>query len=221
MAELSQKNTFLGGEGDSWWSRNRKKLEADDHMEPVVAAVDGAGIAPREILEIGCSNGWRLNRMARKYGAAVAGIEPSGQAVADARSRFPAFDVVQGTADKLPFADARFDLVIYGFCLYLCDRADLFRIAAEGDRVLADGGHLVIYDFRVAHPYRRAYQPDPRMFSYKMDHAALFLANPSYSVVRLESFGAAGGLPVSEDDTVAVVVLKKRLDTAFPLRGES
>ncbi len=220
MTEISQKNVFLGGEGDCWWSRNRQKIKALDYAEPVIAAINGAGIIPRKILEIGCSNGWRLDRMARKYDARAAGIEPSAQAVSDACLHFPTLEIVQGTADNLPFTDGRFDLVVYGFCLYLCDRSDLFRIAAEGDRVLTDGGYLVVYDFRVTRPYRRAYQPDPRLFSYKMDHAALFLANPAYSLIQLDTFGTAGEVPLSEDDTVAVAVLKKNFRDAFPLRAD-
>ena len=35
-----------------------------------------------------------------------------------------------GTAKALPLVERSVGLLIYGFCLYLCDRDDLFRMAA-------------------------------------------------------------------------------------------
>ena len=45
-----------------------------------------------------------------------------------------------GTADKLPFEDQSVDILVYGFCLYLCDREDMFNIAAEANRVIKSSG---------------------------------------------------------------------------------
>ena len=66
------------------------------------------------------------------------GIEPSFKAVETACTS--GVNAVQGTADRLPYRDGLFDVVVFGFCLYLCDREDLFRIASEADRVLNDQG---------------------------------------------------------------------------------
>ena len=66
---------------------------------------------------------WRRHtpRLADCYG-----IEPSAQAVAAACAK--GINVMQGTADVLPFDNQSFDIVIFGFCLYLCDREDLFEL---------------------------------------------------------------------------------------------
>ncbi|MFZ0260417.1 MAG: hypothetical protein WAL36_10665 [Pseudolabrys sp.] len=61
----------------------------------------------------------------------------------------------RATADDLSaFGPDTIDLLIYGWCLYLCDREDLFKIVTEGDRILKDSGYLVVYDFHAAarHP---------------------------------------------------------------------
>ena len=71
---------------------------------------DNPIIAPHGVLEIGCSNGWRLEAIREKYGCDCLGIDP-------ADSQFPY--IFKGTADSLPYPDNQFDLVIYGFCLYL------------------------------------------------------------------------------------------------------
>ena len=109
-------------------------------------------------------------------------------------------------------------IFIYGFCLYLCDRRDLFRIVAEGDRVLMDGGHLVIYDFLVNEPHRRHYHHDTRVLSYKMDYTELFRANPVYRAISTQIVGAESGKEQLEDERIAVTILKKDVDKGFPLR---
>ncbi|MDO8533503.1 MAG: class I SAM-dependent methyltransferase, partial [Xanthobacteraceae bacterium] len=182
MSDEEQKKIFISGEGDAWFARNRMAIEktVKDKSDPVLMSIKELSVRPRDILEVGCANGWRLDLLAREYGAKGTGIDPSEEAITDGRRRFPALELRRGTADTLSFADGRFDLLIYGFCLYLCDRHDLFRIVAEGDRVLAEGGHLVIYDFLVNEPHRRIYHHDPRLVSFKMNYAALFYANPAY-----------------------------------------
>ena len=220
MSDIRQKNIFLASEGDAWFVRNRANLEgaANQRPDPVALAVEELSVRPGEILEIGCANGWRLDLLTREYGARGCGIDPSAQAIADGRRRFSTLDLSCATAELLPFGEARFDLLIYGFCLYLCDRRDLFRIVAEGDRVLADGGHLLIYDFFTNVPHRRIYHHDPRLVSYKMDYAALFCANPNYRLIANRRFGVDGGAPTSEDDALSVAVLKKNISAGFPLR---
>ena len=106
------------------------------------------------------------------------GIEPSKKAVNEAKQK--GLNVVEGTADNLPFQDNSFDIVIFGFCLYLCDREDLFRIAYEADRVLKNPGWLIIHDFFSIYPTKNPYHHVPGMFSYKMDYKTMFTWHPAY-----------------------------------------
>jgi ubiquinone/menaquinone biosynthesis C-methylase UbiE len=212
MEPESQKALFLSGEGDAWFERNKEALAAKDG-DPVVEAVRALP-RPRRLLEIGCSNGWRLNQLQAETGASCSGIDPSIHAIAAGRAAFARLDLQVGTAEALPFPDAQFDLLIYGFCLYLCDRRDLMRIAAEGDRVLAEGGHLIIYDFCTDSAYRNAYSHRLGYYCYKMDYATLFTWNPAYRMVshRLLSHGGTQNM----DDRVGVTVLRKSLQEAYP-----
>ena len=118
----------------------------------------------------------------------------------------------QGTAEALPFADASFDIVVFGFCLYLCDREDLFRVAAEADRVLKDPGWLVVSDFHDRSSSLRGYQHRAGVRTHKMDYTTLFTWHPAYTVYshRLSEHGRSGYTDAAQDWT-ALSVLRKRL----------
>lgn len=215
-----QREAFLETEGDRWFSRNyvsgdalRMRADAD----PLLRGLARAGLKPTSVLEIGCSDGWRLERLRSEHGARCAGIDPSSQAVETARKLHPELDIRQGTADAPGFEDGSFDLVILGYCLYLCDREDLFRIAAESDRLLRDGGFVAIYDFHTPVPYRNEYTHRPGLFSYKMDYARMFSWNPVYRLVYQE-ITAHPDRPGSlePDDLIGVSILQRRVGGAFP-----
>jgi ubiquinone/menaquinone biosynthesis C-methylase UbiE len=104
--------------------------------------------APRRILDVGCGTGYLLGRLAARapdaevlagIDAAPAMIEVARAAAADDRLRF-----VAGTAERLPWPAATFDLVVSttSFDHWADQRAGL----AECTRALAPGGSLVLAD---------------------------------------------------------------------------
>jgi ubiquinone/menaquinone biosynthesis C-methylase UbiE len=210
-----QRQEFIASEGDHWFARNREALRAaDPDLDPVLQSL--ADLPPLgRVLEIGCADGWRLEHVRRASAAKCFGIDPSASAIAEGNARYPQLSLLQGTADSLPFPASAFDIVVFGFCLYLCDPADHFRIAAEADRVLRDDGWIVVYDFLPPMPWRNPYAHRPGLFSYKMDFARMFSWHPAYrvhSVRRAEQRAQ----PAQPDDRIAVTVLRRSLGEAFP-----
>lgn len=214
---MSQRSSFLAGEGDAWFSRNAPAIENDnqDRLASLLAAI---GERPRSVLEIGCSNGSKLARLCAAFGCAGAGIDPAARAIEDGHARYPALRLAVGTAESLPFSDGEFDLVIFGFCLYLCDRQDLFRIAAEADRCLSDEGMLAITDFMPPTQYRNPYCHMNGVYSYKFDYKRMFLWNPAYFERALQVYGQEGSNDLAPDERTATVILKKNLANAWPAR---
>jgi SAM-dependent methyltransferase len=183
---MNQKDIFLASEGDAWFARNCDRLGERDIVSGVI---ETAGIVPKRVLEIGCSNGWRLSRLRRKYGCKVVGVEPSIEACTAAAAN--GLDVLNRTASHLP-GGSGFDLVIYGFCLYLTDPADWFGIVSEGDRVLNNGGYLLVHDFDMtgAAPFARKYEHRTGILSYHVDFAKFWLAHPHYHLLEVIVAGA-------------------------------
>jgi SAM-dependent methyltransferase len=181
----SQKDIFLASEGDAYFRRNQAALESRDYSADwICKRIAAFGNERLRILEIGCSDGSRLRYLSSKAGHDVTGIDPSEAAIEQAtRQGVKAFT---GTADALPFAAGSFDVLIFGFCLYLCDDSDLFRIAAEADRVLADPGWLLIFDFAARAPVYKPYHHRPGVWSRKMDYSSLFSWHPGYALASYE-----------------------------------
>ena len=86
----------------------------------------------------------------------IYGIDPSKMAIKKAICKGVLASI--GTADHIPFKEKKFDIIIFGFCLYLIDDEDLFKVISEADRVLNQKGHIVIYDF---------YSKKTRYYPYK------------------------------------------------------
>jgi SAM-dependent methyltransferase len=212
---VKQRDAFLEGEGDAWFQWNTGKADAQFDSQSDVLLTEISALVPHidaalapSILEIGCGDGRRLAWLKDNRKFECFGIEPSERAVEIARRR--GIDVRRGTAEQLPFDNRSFDIVVFGFCLYLCDREDLFRIASEADRVLKSSGWLVLLDFYDTAPSMRAYHHREGLFSHKMDYTALFSWHPAYTVfshkLRHHSDGCYTDDP---QEWVATSVLRK------------
>lgn len=153
----------------------------------VLPMMDRIGEKPLRILEIGCASGWRLKVLEDKFDCEVWGIDPSEDSIkaAEAAGR----KVVRATADSLPFPAYHFDYVIFGFCLCFISPEDWPALVSESDRVLMQGGHLILNDFTASGYSKRVMQwatpldePDRLVPNhlYYFPWKNLWLAHPMY-----------------------------------------
>lgn len=215
----TQKEIFKASEADQWFLRNMKSYEnTKDDDGIIIRSLKEIEIVPKRVLEIGCSNGTRLNRFNQVFGASCFGIDPSLHAVETGKNEFPNVSLAVGTADELPFENNSFDLIVFGFCLYVCDRKDLFKIAYEADRCLMDGGFLVFMDFCTPFPYKNIYAHTEGVYSYKMNYSKMFSWNPAYNEIFSTIFSHAGfskrDIP---DEKVGLTILNKNEAAAYPI----
>lgn len=186
--------------------RNLKKL--GKQPDPVLEVIKDYKLNLGTVLEVGAANGWR-GRELYKYNKITGyrGIDPC----AEIPTNELVTGVMYGTADNLGYwRDNTFNTVIYGFCLYLCDPEDYCNIVAEGNRVLRDGGYLIIYDFYPHYNHKRPYKHKKGLWSYKMEFSDLWLGNPTYHLYARRVYGD------EPDDQTAVTILKKNIKIAFP-----
>lgn len=219
QSEPPQKHEFLAAEGDQWFARNRAALRATSPLRDLVVGRIAAQLTEGttvRVLEIGCGQGNNLAALANLHPIEGHGIEPSQEAVATGLLEFPGLLLRTGTADNLPYDDASFDIVWFGFCMYLIDRTLLQRAVAEADRVLRDGGILAIVDFDPDAPCVRPYHHRAGLNSFKMDHSRLFLANPAYTLVEKHSTShTTGRWEPDPQERVALTICRKNLEQAY------
>ncbi|WP_348945381.1 class I SAM-dependent methyltransferase [Chitinibacter sp. FCG-7] len=216
MKLTPQKEAFFE-EGDQFFLRNEKKYEKNDKPEFVNLFSKYVKISDH-VLEVGSGNGLHLAMLTERKNCKASALEPSALAIADGQAKYPTISFYQGTAEKLPLADASVDFLFFGFCLYLIDRSLLCQVIAEADRVLKDGGFIGVVDFDPVTQHRRPYVHRSGIYSYKMNYASLFLAFPQYAEVEKHAFSHYDeSFHLDQNERVAAWVLHKSLEQGWPL----
>ena len=97
--------------------------------------------SPKHALDVGCGEG-RFCRMLSRHGVDVVGVDPTAALITAARARAKSGFYLQAPAERLPFVDATFDLVVS--YLSLIDIADIQSAIREMVRVLKPDGALLV-----------------------------------------------------------------------------
>lgn len=221
MSIRTQKDAFLAYEADNWYLRNRA-AEYIPENDVVIKVLKEYAAEPTNTLEIGCSTGYRLYAISKNFiGAQVTGIEPSQEAITYGKEKYPEVNFVTGTADDMSaLKTATFDLVIIGFVLYVVDRDILFKVIAETDRVLKDGGILMIVDFFSEKPARNPYEhiKDIDAYSFKQNYEETFIASKLYHLLDKRSMShSSKGYSLTDDyyDKYTLTTLRKDLSAGY------
>ena len=105
---------------------------------------DLAGVrAGQRVLDVGCGPGALTAELVRRVGEdAVSAVDPSDTFVAAARARHPGVDVQSAAAERLPFADATFDVVLAQLVVHfmtdpVAGLREMKRVASPGGVVAA------------------------------------------------------------------------------------
>jgi ubiquinone/menaquinone biosynthesis C-methylase UbiE len=217
MADKTQKQAFLTYEADAWFERNKEYLSHfDNKTDSVISLLSSYGLTGGKVLEIGCSAGYRLEGIRTELRAQkVFGIEPSGKAIEFGREKFPEINFVQGTADNLEaFATGSMDIVIVGFVFYVIDRDIVFKVIAEIDRVLRNGGILVIVDFFAETAIKNSYQhiKDFTAYSFKQNYDEIFTSSRMYFLLHKSTLNHNSKKPDATEDYLnkyCITMMKK------------
>lgn len=121
------------------------RLTAGPDGRPFSRFVDFDSVAGKSVLEVGPGSGFAVQLFA-EAGARVTAVDLTPWAVETTRARLRAFgleaEVFEADAERLPFADASFDLVFSWGVIH--HTTDMDRALAELFRVCRPGGRLVL-----------------------------------------------------------------------------
>jgi SAM-dependent methyltransferase len=156
------------------------------------------------VLDVGCGPGSLTAELVSRVGAAaVAAVDPSEPFVAAARARNPGAEVLQASAEQLPFPDATFDAVLAQLVVHfmtdpVTGLTEMARVTRTGGVVAAcvwdhAGGQGPLGVF-----WRAAHELDPGV----RDESALAGAREGH----LAELFAAAGLRDIQQTTVSATV---------------
>jgi ubiquinone/menaquinone biosynthesis C-methylase UbiE len=223
MENRNQKKAFVTYEANAWFNRNRSVLlNYNKNKDRIVGLIGEYNIPTNTILEIGCSAGYRLNAIKENFiGSSVFGIEPSTEAIKYGREHFPKVNFTEGTADNLAsFDDESMDVVIVGFVFYVIDRNIFFKVIAEVDRVLKNGGVLIIVDFFSETALKNTYEhiKEFTAFSFKQNYDEVFTASKLYYLLDKSTWNHSKKVLDASDnyhDKYSVTLLKKDIIASY------
>ena len=211
--EFKQSDIFLKSEANAWFERNKKTLKSKSNnqgTETIKRTLQSFKDKINTICEIGCGNGIKLNDLCDFFKASGFGIDPSKNAVNEGNESYKNINLAVSTSTDLPFNDSQFDLVFFGFCMYLIDRVDMFKTVAEADRVLKAGGFLAILDFDPKLRHKRLYHHKHGIFSYKTAYSDFFTNSGHYYIVAKESFSHNSNFfSTDSDERISICILYK------------
>ena len=177
----TQDALFLKNEGDQWFKRNEKAL-GKAKFEPVSYLLDLYSLRPKSIIDIGCSDGWRLERLRKKYGAHCVGVDASKLAIRNGQKKYPKLDLKKSSVSDIHIKDSKFDLAIIIFVFHWISRETLMQSLSEIDRMIKPGGYLIIGDFAPDAPTKNKYHHLPKddVWTYKDFYPEMFTKTGAY-----------------------------------------
>ena len=216
---MNQKNIFMNGESDNWFLRNKESLKNRNEfidIDEILAYINKQS----KILEIGCSNGTKLNYIRTKLpdlNISLYGIDPSNKSIEDGKKNFIDINLNVGTSDLLNYEDDFFNIVIVGFCLYVVDRNLIFKTISEIDRVLKQGGFLVITDFDPPFPIKKPYHHVEGIYSYKNNYSNFFIGGGHYNLLKKVHFSHSDLIfePDFNERVSTSILYKENLDQVY------
>ncbi len=194
MSDQSKK--FLSSEGDAWFKRNKSYIEREQgfgqDIDFILQVLRGSSFEIQNLLEVGCSSAAKLNRLASSFSSCGSGIDPSSLAINFGREQFPNLDLHVGLASRLPFEEDRFDLVVFGHCLYLVPPEEIELALKEALRVLRPKGFIALTDFDPGVEMTVPYKHLDGLVSYKRDYMQLLKKFSNVELVAKHSFSSNG-----------------------------
>lgn len=200
MTEIVRNDlTIYDNVATNWWSDDIRWVRTLKNLVPGRLAWFDRHVDwdDRAVLDLGCAGGFMAEALAKR-GANVTGIDPAAQAIAAARAHAAEGDLEinydVGVGEKLPYEDARFDVVI---CVDVLEHVDdLCEVLSEVARVLKPGG-LFLFDTINRNPLSRfvavtVAEDFLRLLPRGTHDPALFI-RPSELSTALENMGLVSG----------------------------
>jgi ubiquinone/menaquinone biosynthesis C-methylase UbiE len=163
---------------DSWWRR-----WGQEHFELPLFGQLGLNLKGKDVLEIGCGNGYGASLINRQAPHGYVGIDVMEEQIEKARQRYPQFKfIVQDATDLGQFADASKDvIIIFGVLHHI---PEWRKVIDEIHRVLKPNGSFFVeeprgMDLKLFDFFFRWGHPDS---DFGIDRMQYYLASHGFTI---------------------------------------
>jgi ubiquinone/menaquinone biosynthesis C-methylase UbiE len=180
---MINRSYFLKKGGDEYFKRLKLHLnELNYEKDPVIKLIKEIKNKVKSLIEIGCGDGERLNYIQKKFNIDAYGVDPSTNAIRFTKHLKSNCKI--GTADKIPFNNKRFDLILFGQSIMYFDNELLPQIISETLRILNYKGFILINDFYSKKVQYKTYKHYKKIKIRKMDNSKIFLWHPDINLLK-------------------------------------
>ena len=187
------KRRYFDAIASEWDFMKNEILGGLNLSSEIMGRVDRCGTAA----DIGCGTGELLKELAGKAGRVI-GIDNSSNMLAEASRRLsdlgPAVELRLGSVEHLPMRDREADAVVLNMVLHHVTSPA--GAIAEADRVLRDGGVLVVADLDKHGDEEMRTRYNHRWLGFDRDEVRVWFGASGFSVEEEAGFPVARGLEV-------------------------
>ena len=140
-------NLLKSKEANEYFKRNCETQDSILYYN-IINLLKISKIKPKNILEIGCANGSKLNIYQKQLKPSVSyGIDLSDKAINHGIKKYKKLKLLHLSSLNINKIKIKFDLIICGYFLDQLDRNEIFKQFDLIYKKLNKNGYLIIYDF--------------------------------------------------------------------------
>ena len=165
------KNLLLVKNKNNWFYRNKKNIINHNDDEHINELIRINNLKEKNILEIGCSNGYKLIKYKELLKSNNCfGVDLSKEAIFDGKKRYKNLKLLNLSSLDINKIKLNFDLIICGFFLYQLDRNLIFQQFDLIYKKLNKNGYLLIRDFDPLFKHTNTDFNNKKLRTFKMNY---------------------------------------------------
>ena len=178
------KNLLLVKNKNNWFYRNKKNIINHNDDEYINELIRINNLKAKNILEIGCSNGYKLIKYKELLKSNNCfGVDLSKEAILDGKKRYKNLKLLNLSSLDINKIKLNFDLIICGFFLYQLDRKLIFQQFDLIYKKLNKNGYLLIRDFDPLFKHTNTDFNNKKLRTFKMNYDNLLTESGLFELI--------------------------------------
>ena len=178
------KNLLLVKNKNNWFYRNKKNIINQNDDEHINELIRINNLKAKNILEIGCSNGYKLIQYKELLKSNNCfGVDLSREAILDGKKRYKNLKLLNLSSLDINKIKLNFDLIICGFFLYQLDRNLIFQQFDLIYKKLNKNGYLLIRDFDPLFKHTNTDFNNKKLRTFKMNYDNLLTESGLFELI--------------------------------------